>query len=104
MTNIKEFTLLVEDEKYIEAHEVLEHDWIEFKKTGESKKAKLYKALINGATSIALYKMNRSKRAVDITWGAFLKAKPLLENIDIENKSDYYAVIDLLEKRENSLV
>ena len=104
MKNLKEFINLVENEEFIEAHEVLEHDWLNFKKTGELEKAKLYKGLINGATSIALYKMNRSKRAVDITWGAFTKYKPLVSHIPKENEKYFLDAISLIERKQKEII
>ena len=104
MKNIIKFKDLVESGHFLEAHEVLEDDWLRFKKIGEQDKAKLYKGLINGATSIALFKMNRSKRAVNITWGAFLKYKKLVSIISNNNRDIFFDVIKLLEDKYKQII
>ncbi|MEA3383926.1 MAG: DUF309 domain-containing protein [Campylobacterota bacterium] len=104
MQNIIKFKDLVESNHFIEAHEVLEDDWLKFKKAGELDKAKLYKGLINGATSIALYKMNRSKRAVDITWGAFIKYKSLSSFIEEDKKRYVLEAISLIESKQKEII
>lgn len=101
MSYIKEFISLVSNEKFEQAHEVLEDYWLEFKKSGQKEKALFYKGLINGATSIALIRRNRSQRAKDITWNAFLKYETFIEKMDQSNYGLYNEAINIIKtKRE----
>lgn len=99
MKPIEEFIKLVENEKFEEAHEVLEEKWLLFKKEALMEKALFYKGLINGATAIALILRNRSQRAKTITWEAFLKYSHLYEIMPKENHSDYKYAISLLHEK-----
>lgn len=99
MDQIKEFIKLVETEKFEEAHEVLENDWLVFKKEGQKEKSLFYKGLINGATSIALIRRKRSLRAKTITWNAFLKYKKYISVISENKRYFYYEAINIIESK-----
>lgn len=101
MSNIEKFILLVSNEEFEKAHEVLEHDWLEFKKQGLREKALFYKGLINGATSIALIRLNRSQRAKDITWNAFLKYKSYFEIIEKDKQKYFLDALKIIEDKRN---
>lgn len=79
--NIEEFlTLLVEDE-FVEAHEVLEDLWREWKNTPIKRdESFILKGLINGATALALEKLKREEASKQV-WATFLKYEPLIETI-----------------------
>ncbi len=101
MSSIEKFIDLLHEEDFKEAHEVLEADWLEFKKQGLKQKAFFYKGLINGATSIALIQLNRSQRAKEITWNAFLKHKKHIDIIEKEKRHKYLEAINILESKRN---
>ncbi|MEA3354487.1 MAG: DUF309 domain-containing protein [Campylobacterota bacterium] len=104
MSPIEQFISLVEDEQFEEAHEVLETDWIRFKKEGKREYALFYKGLINGATSIALIRRDRSQRARDITWGAFMKYREYIEYSCVSNKDRYLEAIELIEVKRDKYI
>jgi predicted metal-dependent hydrolase len=54
--SIEEFILAVKEERFVEAHELLEDEWRYYKKTEEKNKAKAIQGLINGATALALFR------------------------------------------------
>jgi hypothetical protein len=101
MSSIEKFINLLLEEDFKEAHEVLEADWLEFKRQGLKEKASFYKGLINGATSIALIRLNRSQRAKQITWEAFLKYKGFIDIIEKEKRPKYIEAINILESKRN---
>ena len=94
--NIKGFIELIEKYAFVQAHEVLEDDWNTLKKIGDKKTAKFLQALINGATSLALYKKGRPEACIKV-WGALQRNKHLLDEVNIANKQDYIYTINLLE-------
>jgi len=98
--NIEEFTKLVQNQEFVEAHEVLEADWKALKKAGDKKTAKFLQALINGATALALYIKNRPDACTKV-WSALQKNKHLVDEVNIQNKDDYKYVISLLEDYYN---
>jgi len=93
---IDEFISLILDKQFVEAHEVLEHDWRELKKAGEKDKAKFIQGLINGTTAIALFYKGRESAFIKV-WSTFQKYKPLIDTIKLDEKEKYIEAINILE-------
>ncbi|MGA1931254.1 DUF309 domain-containing protein [Arcobacter sp. YIC-464] len=102
-TAIDRFIFAVEEGYYREAHELLEDDWNEYKRVGEKKKALALKGLINGATALALYHIKKRPHAYAKVWPVFIKYKPLLEEVELENKNKFYYARDLLIELNNKI-
>jgi len=98
MFKIEEFISLVQNHDFVEAHEVLEADWKGQKKLGNKDIAKFLQALINGTTSIALYKKGRVEASQKV-WNTFEKYKDLIDTISLENHQRYIYAIELLENK-----
>lgn len=97
-TGIDEFLKMVEQNHFVEAHEVLENEWKKFKKAGMKDEAKFLQALINGATSIALWIKKRPEPSLRV-WEVLQKNKYLIETINLEDKEKYLLAIKLLEDK-----
>lgn len=95
--NIDGFIQLVENGKFVEAHEVLEEDWKLLKKQGEREKAKYLQALINGATALALYVIKKRPDPALRVWEVYLKNRYLFDQLDIYEKEKYFQTQYLLE-------
>jgi len=93
---IDEFISLILNKQFVEAHEVLEHDWKELKKAGEKDKAKFIQGLINGTTAIALFYKGREDAFLRV-WSTFQKYKPLINTIELDEKEKYLEAINILE-------
>jgi len=98
--SIEEFITAVSQEKFVEAHELLEEEWKYYKRIEEKSKAKAVQGLINGATALALYKKNRPDAYVRI-WKVFKKYKILIEELD--NNEKYHEASVLLELKNKSI-
>jgi len=98
--SIEEFITAVSQEKFVEAHELLEEEWKYYKRIEEKSKAKAVQGLINGATALALYKKNRPDAYVRI-WKVFKKNKILIEELD--NNEKYHEASILLELKNKSI-
>ena len=61
-TAIDRFLFAIENDYFVEAHELLEDDWNLYKKQGQKEKALVLKGLINGATSLALFFIKKNYR------------------------------------------
>ena len=103
MYKIDEFISMVNNHEFVEAHEVLEHDWKMLKKEGQKEKAKFLQGLINGTTAIALFVKGKKDGCVRV-WGTFLKYKYLINEIEIHDKQKYIDAIELLEKKYDEVV
>ncbi|PLY11181.1 MAG: DUF309 domain-containing protein [Arcobacter sp.] len=98
--SIEEFISALEEERFVEAHELLEDEWRYYKKIEEKSKAKAIQGLINGATALALFRKNRHE-AYEKVWKVFKKYNHLLEKLDSNEK--YYEASRLLELKNSSL-
>jgi len=103
MSAIDDFIDAVKDHQFVEAHEILEHDWKDYKKAGFKDQAKILKGLINGTTAIALHVKGRPVQCLKI-WEAFEKYKPLLQTTELENKERFIVAKELLEKKFSEIV
>jgi predicted metal-dependent hydrolase len=98
--SIEQFIEAIKEEKFVEAHELLEEEWRYYKRIEEKSKAKAVQGLINGATALALYKKNRYE-AYERVWKVCEKYKNLLEEL---NNKRYYEASDLLELKKKSII
>ncbi len=93
---LKEFLDLVENGKYFQAHEQLEHYWKEVKKISKERSLP-FRGLINGATAFALYELGRE--SYKSVWQAYLK---YCKDVTLENKDSNALFVqckELMEKR-----
>jgi len=97
--NIDGFIHLVENKKYVEAHEVLEDDWKFLKKQERKKEAKYLQALINGATALALFYIKKREEPGQRVWEVYLRNKYLFDELDLYEKEKFLYVQNLLEQR-----
>ena len=100
-TAIDRFIYAVENNFFVEAHELLEDDWNLYKKQGEKKKALVLKGLINGATALALYFKKNKPEGYEKVWPVFNKYLPLLDEVNLENKERFYFAKELLIQKNN---
>ena len=96
--DIDGFVKLVEDGDYVEAHEVLEHDWKELKKQGKKEEAKYLQALINGATALALFYIKKRPEPGERVWEVYLRNKYLFDKLELHEKEKYQYIQTLLEE------
>ncbi len=102
-TAIDRFIYAVENGYYVEAHELLEDDWNLYKKQGQKEKALVLKALINGATALALYFVKKKPNGYLRVWPVLFKYIYLLDSVELENKDKFYFAKELLIEK-NKLV
>lgn len=100
---IDKFIEAIENGFYVEAHELLEDEWKEYKKQEKKKKAKAVQGLINGATALALYYIKKRPEAYKKVWPVFIKYKPLLDEVDLSNNYKYKQAADILESINNNI-
>ncbi|ADG93629.1 conserved hypothetical protein [Arcobacter nitrofigilis DSM 7299] len=99
--SIEQFIEAIKEEKFVEAHELLEEEWRYYKRIEEKNKAKAVQGLINGATALALYRKKRPD-AYKRVWDVFKKYNYLLKELDSNEK--YYEASNLLELKNKSVV
>ncbi|WP_457743577.1 DUF309 domain-containing protein [Sulfurimonas sp.] len=85
---IKEFMLCLEEERYYNAHEVLEEVWFP-RRFEESAEVKLLKGFINAAVSFELAKKGRIPQSKKV-WANYLKYRQFLYKTDSPHLNNYY--------------
>jgi len=103
MSAIDDFIDAVQGHHFVEAHEILEHDWKDLKKAGMKDQAHILKGLINGTTAIALYVKGREDAYLKV-WSTFEKYKGLLDTTEIENKERFIYAKELLEEKQEEIL
>ncbi len=88
----------IENDRFVEAHEIMENYWREIRKTDHPLK-NLCKGFINGATAFELVKRNKMKGAFQL-WATYEKYLPIMSE-NIENYELFYKANKLLQKLKN---
>ena len=96
MTSIDKFIKAIENEEFIEGHELLEHDWKAYKKEGEKQKAKALQGLINGATALALLIIKKRPEGYKKVWPVFLKYEHLLDIATLPEIEKFHQAKEIL--------
>ncbi len=97
MLPIDQFIEEIKNERFVEAHEVLEISWKELKKTN-TKEANLQKGLINATTAIALKLKGKESGAYRV-WDTYLKYKPLINSVKSDLSEKYKIAEKILEEK-----
>lgn len=100
---INRFIYAIEQELYVEAHELLEEDWKKYKKSGQKDKAKALQGLINGATALALFYTKNRPEAYKKVWPVFEKYSHLLNTVDLEDIEKFRKAKDILIRINNNI-
>jgi predicted metal-dependent hydrolase len=98
---LEEIILLLNQNKFVESHDVFEELWREYKKDESTRKESfILKAFVNGSVSIELYKMQRFEHSLNV-WNTYKKYEYLIDEIDSFNKKNYQKIKEIIyEKRE----
>jgi DUF309 family protein family protein len=97
---IEEFLLCLDEQRFYDAHEVLEEVWfpLRFEKSEE---VQVIKGFINASVSFELYKRGRVKQCKKV-WRNYLKYRCLIFKINSPNINRYYQVSRYLETIYNN--
>jgi len=99
MKELQKFLQVVNNNEFVEGHEVLEIKWKEWKNIpAKREESFILKGLINGSTALALKVMKRDEPALRV-WGTFLKYAPLIDDVDSSFTSLYKEAQTLLYQK-----
>ncbi len=99
MLPIDQYIEDVKNERFIEAHEVLESSWKELKKMN-IEEANLQKGLINATTAIAL-KLKGKENGAYMVWETYLKYKSLIGSVESDLSEKYKIAEKILKEKYN---
>ncbi len=97
MDCLDSFIQAVREDRFVEAHEILEESWKELKKS-DMTEANFQKGLINGATAIALYIKGKKVQALRV-WTTFEKYRDILKQNEFKDSSRYKTAEKLLDEK-----
>jgi len=97
MQNIDKFIDAIYNNKFIEAHEILEESWKKLKQINKDE-ANIQKGLINGATAIALKLKGKDKGAV-MVWNTFEKYRELISTTKSPLLEKYKQAENILDQK-----
>ena len=91
----------IENNHFIEAHEILERSWKQLKIEAHPEEARLQKGLINGATAIGLHAQKARPEAAKKLWDAYTrKYRPLiLAATDVAHAEQYREAAGILDEK-----
>ncbi len=95
---ITNFITAISEDRFIDAHEILEHSWKILKKEDKREEALLQKGLINGTTAIGLHLKGKTQGAQRV-WQTFEKYRPLIGTVESELTSLYQEAEALLDRK-----
>ena len=96
---IEHFLHVVQNDEFVEGHEVLEDLWKEWKNQESLREESfILKGLINGSTALALKIMGRDEPASRV-WATFLKYSSLIDEIQSVYTPKYIEARNLLYKK-----
>ena len=96
---LETFYRVVEEEDFVEGHEVLEDTWRAWKNDPATRQESyILKGLINGATALALVRLGREASAHKV-WETYEKYRPLIETTPSPLTLDYRRACALLEAK-----
>ena len=98
-SKIDEFKNCLHNQRFYEAHEVLEEIWFprRFEKHPE---VQLLKGFINAAVSFELHKRGRVQQSKKV-WANYLKYRQLLFHLQNSHSNDFYQLSRFLEQINN---
>ena len=92
---IQEFTKCLHENRFYDAHEVLESVWFP-RRFEDDKEVQLLKGFINASVSFELLKRGREKQSKKV-WANYLKYRPCLFEIGSPYQNNYYQLSRLIE-------
>lgn len=93
---IDNFVKCLEEERFYDAHEVLEEAWFP-RRFEDSNEVKLLKGFINASVSFELYKKGKINQSRKV-WMNYLKYRQLLFKVNSSSLNEYHKISRYLEK------
>jgi len=98
---LKSIIFLLENEQFIESHDILEELWRVYKNDENTRKESfILKSFVNASVCIELYKMQRFEHSNNV-WNTYKKYENLIDELNSVNSLNYKKIKEILyEKRD----
>jgi hypothetical protein len=101
---LEDIILLLKEEKFVEAHDVLEELWREYKNQESTREESfILKAFVNASVSIELYNMQRFEHSNNV-WNTYLKYENLIDDLKSINNINYKKIKEIIYKKREKYI
>ena len=101
---LKEVLTLLENDKFVEAHDLLENEWRKYKNDENTREESfILKAFLNASVSFEIYKMGRINHYENL-WNTYKKYEYLIDKIDSVHSNTYKQIQDLIYKKKEKYI
>ncbi|MBU0923443.1 DUF309 domain-containing protein [bacterium] len=101
---LEDIILLLKEEKFVQAHDVLEELWREYKNQESTRKESfILKAFVNASVSIELYNMQRFEHSNNV-WNTYLKYENLIDDLKSINNINYKKIKEIIYKKREKYI
>lgn len=101
---LEKIILLLEENKFVEVHDIFEELWREYKKNEITREESfILKAFVNASVSIELYKMQRFEHSLNV-WNTYKKYEYLIDEINSINKNNYKKIQEIIYKKREQYI
>lgn len=94
-SNIEEFTVCLNEQRFYDAHEALEEIWFP-RRFEDDSEMKLLKGFINASVSFELFKKDKKTQSKKV-WNNYLKYRPLLYKVESIHTNKYHSIARQIE-------
>jgi hypothetical protein len=101
---LEDIILLLKEEKFVQAHDVLEELWREYKNQESTREESfILKAFVNASVSIELYNMQRFEHSNNV-WNTYLKYENLIDDLKSINNINYKKIKEIIYKKREKYI
>lgn len=101
---LEQIILLLNQNKFVEAHDVFEELWRDYKKDESTREESfILKAFVNGSVSIELYKMQRFEHSLNV-WNTYKKYENLIDELETLNTNNYKKIKEIIYKKREEYI
>jgi len=101
---LEDIILLLKEEKFVEAHDVLEELWRQYKNQESTREESfILKAFVNASVSIELYNMQRFEHSNNV-WNTYLKYENLIDDLKSINNINYKKIKEIIYKKREKYI
>lgn len=101
MNELDDFIDMIWDDRFVEAHVVLENPWKAVRRQNKDE-GNILKGLINGASALELKRRGKEESALRI-WSAFEKYRTLIDTVKTVHTEQYRICAKTVEAKKDEL-
>ena len=102
--DLEKIIFLLENDKFLESHDMLEHLWREYKNDKKSREESfILKAFVNATVTFELFKMQRIEHSNNV-WNTYKKYEYLINELETLNTNNYKKIKEIIYKKREEYI